>query len=477
VELRHRPGDRIVRKRVNATQLISLPEAISRPTPPTSQEFARRFVGAFVVAIVVGSGLLMLPISTENGHATPAIDALFTAVSALAVTGLVTVETQQHWNLLGEAVILILIQLGGLGFTVGASLLLVTLGRGNRLGTALLAQDGSPTLLVSEALGLVRRIVRFVLVVEALGAIALTLRFAQDRPWPEAAWHGVFHSVSAFCNAGFDLQGNYRSVIGYQQSIWINVTLILLIQAGALSYIVLSDAWKRRSWKRMRLDTKIVLVSNGILVLLGALVFLAAESNASMADVSGWAKPMTALFQSVSARTAGYASVNLGDARDSTLFLWIGLMMIGGASGSTAGGVKLATVAIVVLAIISTVRGQQATQITGRRIPSSQIFQATAVIAIFLITHFLLTLLLAVVESTMGQGDLKFLAVMFETMSAAATVGLSTGITPESSGLGKFILCIAMFFGRLGPLTLAYALTRKQRPARYLLAEEPVRIG
>lgn len=477
METRHRPGNRIVRKRVNATQIISLPKPFTRPAPATSRQLARRFVATFVVLIAIGTGLLMLPVSTENGQATPAIDALFTAVSALAVTGLVVVDTQEHWSLFGEAVILILIQLGGLGFTVGASLLLVTLGRGNRLGTALLAQDGSPTMLIAEAVSLVKRIVRFVLVVEALGAIALTVRFVQDRPLPEAAWHGVFHSVSAFCNAGFDLQGRYLSVIGYSESVWVLGTLMVLIQAGALSYIVLSDAWNHRSWRAMRLDTKLVLASNVILLALGAVVFVVAEADASLIDVPTWAKPLNALFQSVSARTAGYASVNLGDARDSTLFLWVGLMMVGGASGSTAGGVKMTTVAIVVLAILSTIRGQQHTQIAGRRIPSAQIFLAVAVIAIFVVAHFALTLLLAVMESTVGASDLKFLAVMFETMSAAATVGLSTGITPELSGPGKLILCIAMFFGRLGPLTLAYALTRHRQPARYLLAEEPVRIG
>jgi trk system potassium uptake protein TrkH len=477
VETRHRPGNRIVRKRVNATQIIPLPKPLTRTVPATSQQLARRFVAAFVVLIAIGTGLLMLPVSTESGEATPAVDALFTAVSALAVTGLVVVDTQEHWSLVGEVILLMMIQLGGLGFTVGASLLLVTLGRGNRLGTALIAQDGSPTMLIAEAVSLVKRIVRFVLVVEAVGAVALTVRFAQDRPLPEAAWHGVFHSVSAFCNAGFDLQGRYLSVIGYSESIWVLGTLMVLIQAGALSYIVLEDAWTRRSWRIMRLDTKLVLVSNAILLALGALVFLVAEADAALIDVPTWAKPMNALFQSVSARTAGYASVNLGEARDATLFLWIGVMLIGGASGSTAGGVKMTTVAIVVLAIFSTIRGQHQTQIAGRRIPSGQIFLAVAVIAIFVIAHFALTLLLAVVESTMGASDLRFLAVMFETMSAAATVGISTGITPELSSPGKIILCIAMFFGRLGPLTLAYALTRHRQPARYLLAEEPVRIG
>jgi trk system potassium uptake protein TrkH len=471
------PGNRVIRRRLNATDIISLPTPPKPRNIPTPQSRARQFVAIFLGVLTLGTLILMLPISTESGEGAGLVNALFTAVSALAVTGLVVVDTQHHWNFIGELVILILIQLGGLGFTVGASLLLLSLGRGGRLRTALLAQDGAPTLSLSDALSVAKRIVRFVFVTEALGALLLTARFWQDEPPLIAVWYGIFHAVSAFCNAGFDLQGDYVSMIGYQGSWWVNLTLIALIQAGALSYIAISDVWSKRAWRPLALDTKLVLVTNAILLAIGMLAFLVVEWNTSMAGVTTSDKPLIALFQSVAARTAGFASVNLGDAHDGTLFLWVGLMMIGGASGSTAGGVKLATVAIVVVAIMSTLRGHRATHIANRRIPASQVFLAIGVITVFVLAHFMFTFALTFTESIFGSQDIPFVAVMFETMSGAATVGLSTGITPSLTEPGKLILCLTMFFGRLGPLTLVYAITRRRRPVRYRLPESHIRIG
>jgi trk system potassium uptake protein TrkH len=434
-------------------------------------------VAAFIVLICLGTLVLSLPVASEGSRDVALVDALFTTVSALAVTGLVTVDTQQQWSFVGELVILILIQVGGLGFTVGASLLLVTMGRGNKLGTALVAQDGSPTLPLADVISLTLRIVKFVFLVEGIGALLLAIRFLPDRSPPEAVWFGMFHAISAFCNAGFDLQGGFRSITGYQDSVWINLTLIGLIQAGALSYIVLSDIWSHRSWRSISLDTKLIVLTNAALLIIGTVVFLAVEWSSALQVADNWTKPLAALFQSVSARTAGYASINFGDAEPATLFLWTGLMMIGGASGSTAGGVKLTTAALLFVAIISTLRGHREIQVFGRRLPASQIFVAMAIVFLFVFIHFLLTLCLVVTESVMGNEHFAFIDLMFETMSAAATVGLSTGITPEMSTPGKIVLCIAMFFGRLGPLTLAYAITRRQRPARYRFPETMVRLG
>jgi trk system potassium uptake protein TrkH len=434
-------------------------------------------VAAFVVLICLGTLVLSLPAASEGSQDVALVDALFTTVSALAVTGLVTVDTQQQWSFVGELVILLLIQVGGLGFTVGASLLLVTMGRGNKLGTALVAQDGAPTLPLADVISLTIRIARFVFIAEGVGAALLAIRFLPDRSPFEAVWFGLFHAVSAFCNAGFDLQGGFRSMTGYQDSIWINLTLIGLIQAGALSYIVLSDLWTHREWRPLSLDTKLIVIANLTLLVIGAGVFMAVEWSSALANAEDWTKPLTALFQSVSARTAGYASINFGDAKPATLFLWTGLMMIGGASGSTAGGVKLTTVALLLVAILTTLRGHREIQVFGRRLPASQIFVAMAIVFIFVFIHFLLTLCLVVTESVMGNEHFAFIDLMFETMSAAATVGLSTGITPEMSTPGKIVLCVAMFFGRLGPLTLAYAITRRQRPARYRFPETMVRLG
>ncbi len=471
------PGNRIVRRRVGATQVIPVPDRIERRDVPSVQTHAKRFVAAFLVIVLLGAALLALPVSAEQGVGTKPIDALFTAISASAVTGLVVVDTQDHWSFFGELIILVLMQIGGLGFMVGASLVLVSLGRGGSLRDALLLQDGSPTLSLREAINLSKRILRFIFICEGIGAIVLTIRFMRDESPLVAIWYGIFHAVSAFCNAGFDLQGGFRSMSRYETSPWINVTLIALIQAGALSFMVLSDAYGKRSWKRFSLDTKLVLLTNVILIAIGAVLFLATEWRAALLDTPTWAKPMVAIFQSTSVRTAGLTTVDFGNVHSPTVFLWIGMMMIGGASGSTAGGIKLATAAVIFIAVISTLRGQTQTQAFGRRVPTYLVFRAMAIIAVYLSVHFLFTMLLAFTEDVLGTNNLSFLDLMLEAMSAAATAGLTTGITPDLSDAGKIVLCGAMFFGRLGPLTLVYALTQRQRTTRYRFPEAPIRMG
>ncbi|MGI8484296.1 MAG: TrkH family potassium uptake protein [Thermomicrobiales bacterium] len=471
------PGNRIVRRRIGATQVIPVPAGLKRQAAPNVQTHAKRFVIAFAVIVLIGAGLLSLPIAVEKGMSTTPVDALFTAMSASAVTGLVVVDTQDHWSFFGELVILVLIQIGGLGFMVGASLVLVSLGRGSSLRDALLLQDGSPTLSLQEAVDLSKRILRFVFICEAIGAILLTIRFMRDESPLVALWYGIFHAVSMFCNAGFDLEGGFRSMSGYQTSPWINFTIIGLIQAGGLSYMVLSDTWNKRSWNRIAFNTKLVLLLNALLIVIGTVLFLITEWRSALADTPEWAKPMVAIFQSVSARTAGVSSIDFAHAHTSTVFLWIGVMLVGGASGSTAGGVKLATAAVVVIAVVSTLRGQSEAQAFGRRVSTTQVFRSMAIIAVFVSMHFAFTLMLAFTEDVAGNSDPSFLSMMFETMSAAATVGLSTGITPHLSDPGKLVLCAAMFFGRLGPLTLVYALTERQRVSRYRFPEAPIPMG
>lgn len=471
------PGNRVVRRRLDATQVIAIPKAPERNSIPHVGTHAKRFAGAFLVLVLFGAALLSMPWVTESGERTAPLDALFTAVSAAAVTGLVVVDTQNHWNLAGEIIVLLLIQAGGLGFMVGASLVLTSLGRGASLSDSLMLQDGSPTLTLNEAGDLSRHVLRYILLCEAIGAVALTGHFLGDHPPGVALWYGVFHSISAFCNAGFDLQGNFLSLSIYAESPVLNIVTILLIQAGALSFLVISDVWRNRSWRRFNFDTKLITITNAVMLLAGTLAFMALEWNHSMASIGPWAKPMTALFQSTSARTAGFASVPFGELQSPTEFLWVALMMVGGAAGSTAGGIKLATLAVVVIAVMSTIRGQSEAQAFGRRISPQLVFRSMAVITLFLFVHFLLTLGLATTEDAFGAKNFGFLPIMLETMSAIATVGLSTGITPDLTAAGKILLCIGMFFGRLGPLTAVYALQRRQRPPRYRFAESTIRLG
>lgn len=474
-----RPRQRgFIRRSVRHPTTIELPEAPEPATLPDPGRHSQMFIAAVTLIILGGTALLASPWTTESGQATPLIDAFFTAVSAAAVTGLVTVDTATHWNVFGEAVILALIQIGGLGFMVGASVVLQVLRRGSsRLSDALLIRESAPTLSLRDAVLLSRRIAVFTLVTEAVGALILTLRFWQDMPLSDAAWFGLFHAVSAFCNAGFDLQGEFVSLIPYQESLVVNGAIMLLIQVGGLSYIALADVVARRRWARLSVDTKLILLVNGILLLVGAVAFIAVEWDRTLQDTTAGVRPLVALFQSVTARTAGFATVNFAEVQPETLFLWMALMFIGGASGSTAGGVKLATVGIIAVALLSTVRGREETQLFGRRVPTRIVFQAMTVIAIMLSVHFVATALLAANQEWFQADNISFVSLMFEAMSALATVGLSTGITPSLESSSKLILCALMFLGRIGPLTAVYALQRRRRPARLRFATASVRIG
>jgi trk system potassium uptake protein len=475
-----KPGDRVVRRRFKASQTIELPRAIERQGVPNPRRHAKLFSLALVAVVLVSSALLALPWSTRSGESTSFVDALFTSVSAFCVTGLIVVDTETHWSFFGQVIILILIQAGGLGFMVGASLVLRILQRGASTGLreTLLIQDGAPTLSLREAASLSGRITRFTLIVEAIGALILFLSFAivGDRPLHIALWHGLFHSISAFCNAGFDLQGQFTSLVGYQSSIIVNLTIIALVQAGALSFVFFADLNAKRRWRTLALESKIIMVANAAVIATGLVIFLAAEWNQTLADVPLIERPFVSLFQSVAARTAGFATVNFADLTTITLFCWIAIMFIGGASASTAGGVKLTTVGVIGLAVVSTIRGQQEPQVFGRRIPTALVFRALAVVTLMFLAHFVATLALTITQHYTG-GDFTFLSLLFEAMSAIATVGLSTGITPFLSDPAKLILIVTMIFGRLGPLTVVYALQIRQHPVRYRFPEEPVRIG
>jgi trk system potassium uptake protein TrkH len=476
---RHRgPNHQHVRRRPRQQQILELPPLRPPPRPPTSSRHAKLFAISLLCLILIGTLLLATPWTTESGQATPPVDALFTAVSAASVTGLVTFDTQDHWNFLGEAIILVLIQLGGLGFMLGASIVLQALRGGNiRLRDVMLLQLGEPSATLGEAERLARRVVRFVLTVESIGAIVLTLAFWRTMPLPEAAWHGVFHAVSAFCNAGFDLQGEFRSLVMFEQAPIVNGTIMLLIQAGSLSYIVFADLAVRRRWNLLALDSKLVISGNAALLAVGTIVFMVTEWNRTLSETPLVARPMVSLFQSVASRTAGFATVNFADVHAVILFAWVGLMFVGGASGSTAGGVKISTVMVIVSAFVSSLRGAVEPTAFGRRLPVPIIFRAMTVIALMLVTHFCATMALAAAGDAFGEFDHSFIALMFEAMSALATVGLSTGITPELDDLSKLVLCATMFVGRLGPLTAVYALQRRQQRLRYRLPKAPIHLG
>lgn len=472
-----RLGSRVVRRRLDAQSVINLESDVRREDRPTVTANAKRFVLAVIVIFALGAFFLMLPWSSEDNTWTSPIDALFVAVSAFSVTGLTTVDTQTHWSFFGEFVIVVLMQMGGFGFMVGTSLILIALGRGASLRANVMMRDGSPTMSLQDASRVSFKILKFILVTEAIGAVILTLHFMRTQSFLVAVWWGIFHSVSAFCNAGFDLQGNFKSMSGETASPVVLMTIAGLIQMGALSYMVFADVWGRKSWKPLRLDTKLIVITNFVLISIAGGLYLIVEWNHGMQYIpNGW-KPMNALFQAIAARTAGFSSADWSMAHNSTVFLWIAVMMVGGAAGSTAGGAKLATIAVLILAVASTVRGQSEPQAFGRRIVPQVVFRALSIVALFLIMHFVLSLLLVLTEDVFNPERFSFLSLMFESMSALATVGLSTGITPALSVGGKAVLILGMFIGRLGPITLAYALQNRQKQERYRYAEANIRIG
>jgi trk system potassium uptake protein TrkH len=462
--------------------------AIFAPPPPgpgsgaNARRHAQFFVLGLILVALVGTMLLELPGMTRSGQRTPVVDAFFTSVSASSITGLSVVDTLEHWNWWGQIVLLALVQIGGLGFTVGASILLQMLRRGAgayTLRDELLLKDGAPALSIQEAVSLAGRIIRFTIVVEVIGAALLAVWFGAVvhlRP-RDALWNGLFYAVAAFCNAGFDLTGRFQSIKPAATDVWINLVLIALIQLGALSYIVVADVAEKRSWRTLSLDAKLVLGLNGVLLAAGAVVFLAAEWGGALAELTVGSKVLASLFQSVSARSAGFTSIDWSLVNPLTLFFWLGLMFVGGASGSTSGGVRLSTVGVVLAAVVSTLRGNPETHLWGRRIATPIVFRAVTVVVVFLLIYGLGTGALAVAEHYVGNRETSMLALMFESMSALGTVGISTGVTPGLTALGKVVLCAMMFVGHLGPLITVYALQRRQRPERYRFPEEAVRIG
>jgi trk system potassium uptake protein TrkH len=431
------------------------------------------FAGGFALLIVAGTILLMLPISSARGEWTGLLDAALTAVSAACVTGLVVVDTGTYWSAFGQAVILTLVQIGGFGFMILSTFLLRLAGRRTSLRERLLLSEslgGGP---FGSALGLARRILLFTVVAEGAGALALTLAFLGTQPPATALWWGVFYAVSAFNSAGFDLSGGYRSMVPYQEAPFVLLPLGALVILGSLSYSVVEDVVRRRRFQRLTLDSKLVLVTTPGLLVGGTGLLLLTErlNGGTFAPMSWGTRILNAFFHSAVSRSGGFNSVDLAAMTDGGLLVLIGLMMIGGAAGSTAGGIKVQTFGILLSATASAVRGLPDVVAFERRVPVTDIVRAIAVTVLSGTLVFLATFLL-------GLADVQpFLRELFEVVSAFATAGMSTGLTAETSPAGRLILMVLMFVGRLGPLTLAVALAARSKGSPLRWPSEAVRIG
>lgn len=418
-------------------------------------------VSGFAVIIFLGALLLNLPIAARNGQPIGFINAIFTATSSVCVTGLVVVDTGTYWTVFGQAVILLLIQIGGLGFMTMSTLLALLLGRKITLKERLLIQESLNRFDLEGLVRLTKNIIITTFSIEIIGAIFFSFVFIPDYGIKKGIAFGVFHSISAFCNAGFDLIGGYRSFTPYVNNPLININAMLLIVTGGLGFSVWMDIYKsikERSFRNISLHGKVVLTTTIILITAGALSLFVLEVNnpATLKNLPFSGKILASLFHSVTPRTAGFNTLDTASLSLPTKFMTIIFMFIGGSPGSTAGGIKTATAAILFLTILTVIRGKEDPEVYERHLPKYQVYRAMAVVAISLSLVILVTMVLSITER-----GVDFMTLMFEATSAFGTVGLSLGLTPYLSVLGRAVISITMFAGRVGPLTLVLALAQR----------------
>ncbi len=414
----------------------------------------------FFLAILLGTGLLLLPAASADGRSCGGMTALFTAASAVCVTGLSLVDTCAQWSPLGQVVLLALIQVGGLGYMTLVSVFCFLLRRRIGLRERLILQQAMALNEVDGVIRLVRLVLAGTLVIEGTGAVILTARFALELPLGRAAWLGVFHAVSAYCNAGFDLLGS-SSLTGLSGDIAVNVTLMALIVLGGLGFFVWNDLLMHRfRWRHLSVHTRLVLLITLTLILLGAAGILALEwSNPdTLGNMPVGEKLLAAMFQSVTTRTAGFYSVDQGALTGGGKLLSILLMLVGGSSGSTAGGIKTVTVGLLLLMAVRVLRGRDELVVFGRKIPADQIHSALSICMLVTVLALLGGVLIS------ASNGVALADGLYESVSAICTVGLSTGITAGLNLGSKLLLIVYMFFGRVGIMTISLAFMTKTPP-------------
>ncbi len=429
---------------------------------------------SFALVILVGTVLLCLPFSSADGQFTPILNSLFTATSATCVTGLVAYDTFTHWSRFGQGIILLLIQVGGLGLVTFSTFFSVVVGRKLGLREMQLAQESINFGSVANINRLLRNVVGAVLAVEGVGALLMMLTFV-----PEYGAEGVFIScflaVSAFCNAGFDIlgfQGEYSSLSNYNGVPVVMGTIMLLIVLGGLGFAVWQDLAVYHSSKKLTLQTRVVLAMTAALILLGAVVYWLYEWNGTMAHLTFWEKITAGLFQSVTTRTAGFNSIDYAAMNPITKGISIPFMFIGAAPGSTGGGVKITSFAVLIMTVASVLRGREEVVLWNRRVDKSVVYKAVTIVTLgvglIVAASFTLSALMPACS---------FLDIIFECTSAFATVGLSVGVTGQAGLLPKLILILLMFLGRVGPISFALSLTTTPGSRKEIIPEGKIVVG
>lgn len=429
----------------------------------------------FALLILLGAFLLMLPVSSVSGEWTPFTNALFTSTSATCVTGLIVYDTFSHWSLFGQITIISLIQIGGLGFMTVITMFSFLLKRRIGLRERRLLMESSGSLELKGVIRMIRKILFGTFLSETVGAVLLSLRFIPKMGFLRGAYYAVFHSVSAFCNAGFDLMGRYEpfsSLTLFYDDIIVNLTICGLIIIGGVGFIVWNDIFNfRTKLSKYSLHSKIVLVTTAALLLTGTVLFYVFERDGVLADMPEYKRWIVSFFQSVTLRTAGFNTADFSAISRSTVVIFCILMFVGGSPGSTAGGVKTTTFAVLVLSAVTSARRSNSITVFKKRLEDKTARQASAVVVVYVLTLSAAIMLMCAVE------PFSLASIVFEAVSAMGTVGVTMGITPELSAVSKYTVILLMYAGRIGGLTLMLTLAEKRKQVAVKRPAEQVLIG
>ncbi|MDY4413813.1 MAG: TrkH family potassium uptake protein [Ruminococcus sp.] len=421
--------------------------------------YTRIIALSFAVVILIGSVLLTLPVSSRDGSVTPFIDSLFTAVSSTCVTGLSVYDTYSHWSLFGQIVILCMIQIGGLGFMTIIVMLSLIRKKGTSLHERRLLMQSAGSIELDGVNKLLKNIFAGTFIFEFIGAVLLSIRFCGQMNFGQGIWYAVFHSISAFCNAGFDLMGQFgnTSFSAYSDDWLVNLTLIFLITMGGLGFLVWNDLLKNKfHFRNYSLHTKIVLSTSAILLIGGTVIFFFTERNHAFSNMSTPHQILCSFFQSATTRTAGFLTVDQSELSNSGSIVSALLMFVGGSSGSTAGGIKTTTFAVFLISNFCFARNNDNIVVFKKRLDTSAVKQAGSIVCVYISLVLVSSFIVCIAE------PLGIREVFYETISAIATVGLSMNITPTLGTLSKIIIAMLMYTGRIGGMSMVMVLAEKK---------------
>ena len=428
----------------------------------------------FAVIILLGGVILSLPVSSRSGRYTSLVDSIFTATSAVCVTGLVTLDTGTYWNTFGQCVIMILIEIGGLGFMSITTFIAMLLGKKITLRDRLIMQEAMNTFDLQGLVKMLRYVLGLTFIVQMSGAVLLSIAFIPRFGLATGIFYSIFHSISAFCNAGFDLFGNFSSLTGFSGNYFIMIVISILIVVGGLGFAVLLEILNYRKINKLSVHSKIVLCVTGWLIFGGALAIFLVEyrNSATLGSLNFGEKILNSLFSSITPRTAGFNSISTDDMTMSGKLITIILMFIGGSPGSTAGGLKTATLGVLVLTVVSVLRGRSDTEAFGRRFSKETVYKAFTVFSLGMAIVLIVTMILCIAEP-----DQQFINLLYEASSAFGTAGLTTGVTQEIGTLSKFVLMFTMYCGRVGPITVFLAIIKSNKKSGIKYPEGKILIG